>query len=483
MKSVFRKILSGVVAFILMITTLSACGEQVSLLEFIDTDSGSESYEGFVLDLLQLEVGDIAAISLTKGNLFGYPNNTTLCDAAVKRLSDVEKKLNCTINLQYDDIEQEELIMRYMGNNINYDAVYSADHDGTLEGADAGIFLALEDYMDYADLKNTSKYGEANVQEIVSFKGSIYGLCPITWPYKQPRTFGIMVFNMDPISQYGKVDPKEFLENNLWNWDALEEIITTYHVVDGNKEIKAMAARNFDLARLLVQSNGVELAQFDSNGEIIRNYGSENMMEALQWYKDVVMTNNDAFSKSMTSDSMDQTSVAEEICLGNAMCGITATDLVYYKIIYDAKNISMMPFPSGPRGEYGKWTGIIEGQECFSVFKNTDEPEIVITILDEICEPLEGYETEEDLLNYIGGSVLYNNEDAEIILNVHDHARYSYWSETLGSTNINSFYRSASSNLNEKSPMQVVEEFKSKIVDYVEEYMVPNMPIYDIINK
>ncbi len=483
MKNFFRKILACTVVLVMVISTLVACGEKVSLLEFIDSSEDSVSYEGYVLNLLQLEVGDIAAISLTEGNLFGYPNNTTLCDAAVKRLSDVENELKCTINLQYEDIEQEDLIMRYMGNNIDYDAVYSADHDGTLEGADAGIFLALEDYMDYADLKNTSKYGEANVQEIVSFKGSIYGLCPITWPYKQPRTFGIMVFNMDPISQYGKVNPKEFLENGTWNWDALEEIITTYHVVEGDKEIKAMAARNFDLARLLVQSNGVELAQFDSNGDIIRNYGSDNMLEALQWYKDVVMTNNSAFSKDMSSDSMDQTKVAEEICYGNAMCGITATDLVYYKIIYDAKNISTMPFPSGPRGEYGKWTGIIEGQECFSVFKNTDEPEIAITILDMICEPLEGYETEELLLDYIGESVLYNKEDAEIILNVHDYARYSYWSETLGSTNINTFYRSASSNLNEKTPAQVVEEFRSQILDYVEEYMVPNMPIYDIINK
>ncbi|MBQ2915713.1 MAG: hypothetical protein IJE51_02875 [Clostridia bacterium] len=481
MKHIFKRIAALSAASLISVSALTACAEEVMLLDFIDQTGGSATFGGFELQLLQLQEVDTGSGDLSEGNLFGYPATTTLSDAAYKRISDVEAAYDCKINISYEDIEQEDLILRYMGNNIKYDAMYSADHDGALEAADSGILLPLEDYMDYANLLNTEKYGAVNVQEIVSFHGSIYGLCPVSWPYKQPRTIGLMVYNMDPISQYGKLNPKEFLENGTWNWDALEAIIKDYYVLEGEKEIHSLAARNFDFARLLAQSNGVELAQLDSNGELVLNYGSEAQIEALQWYKDVVSENIDAFEGNFfSSNALSWTNVADAICEGTSMCGITAPDILYYDIIYRAKNIAVTPFPCGPRGDYGEWTGIIEGQECFAVFKNTDEPEIVISIIDKICEPLEGFETYESLVDFIGNSVLYSVEDAEIVLNLHDFARYSYWSEEH-SININDLYRDASSMLDEKTPAQIIGEYQTKIPQYLEDYIIPNLPIYDII--
>lgn len=482
MQNLSKKIVSFIILAATFVSTLTACGsDNVSLIEFIDSNAGKTSFGGYELKLLQLREVDTGTGDLSEGNIFGYLATTTLNDAAVKRVSDVEKALDCKINITYDDIEQGDLILRYMANNLNYDAMYSADHDGALEAAGSGILLALEDYMDYANLLNTEKYGAVNIQEIVSFKGSIYGLCPITWPYKQPRTIGLMVYNMDLINQNGKVNPKEFIENDAWNWDALETIIRDYHVIDGDKEINSIATRNFDFARLLAQSNGVELAQLDENRELVLNYGSEAQIEALQWYKDVATNYQDAFEKEIFSSSaLSWGNVADAICNGTSMCGITAPDILYYNIIYNAANITVTPFPCGPKGTYGKWTGVIEGQECFSVFKNTDEPETVISILDAICEPLEGYETKEDLINFIGTSVLYSIEDAETVLNLHEFARYSYWSEEH-SININDLYRDASSELDTKTPAQIIGEYQTKIPEYLEDYIIPNLLIYDII--
>ena len=481
MKNTLKRLLAIALIAVISATTMTACAEKVTLLEFIDANADAVTFGGFELKLLQLEESDIGSISLSEGNLFGYPATTTLSDAAFKRVSDVENALDCKIAVSYAKIAQEDLIIRYMGDNLHYDAMYSADHDGALEAADAGILLPLEDYMDYANLLDTEKYGAVNVQEIVSFHGSIYGLCPVTWPYKQPRTIGLMVYNMDLINQYGKINPQEYLENGTWNWDALETIIKDYYVLEGDKEIHSIAARNFDFARLLAQSNGVELAQLDSNGELVLNYGSEAHIEALQWYKDVVTENLEVFEGEFFSGNpLSWTDVAEAIIDGTSMCGITAPDILYYKIIYEASNIAVTPFPCGPRGTYGEWTGVIEGQECFAVFKNTDEPEIVISILDAICEPLEGFETEEQLLDYIGNSVLYSVEDAEIVLNLHDFARYSYWSEEK-SININDLYRDASSQLDEKTPAQIIGEYQTQISQYLEDYIIPNLPIYEII--
>lgn len=481
MKNTLKRLFAIALVAIMSVTAMTACAEEVTLLEFIDPDAGSRTFGGYELKLLQLEEVDTGSGDLSEGNIFGYPATTTLNDAAMKRISDVETELDCKINISYQNIEQEDLILRYMADNLRYDAMYSADHDGALEAADAGILLPLEDYMDYADLLDTDKYGTVNVQEIVSFHGSIYGLCPITWPYKQPRTIGLMVYNMDLINQYGKVNPKEYLENGTWNWDALETIIKDYYVVEGDKEIHSLATRNFDFARLLAQSNGVELAQLDANGELVLNYGSAAHIEALQWYKDVVTANADAFEGDIFSSStLTWKKVAEAICEDTSMCGITAPDILYYDIIYNAANITVTPFPCGPQGTYGEWTGVVEGQECFAVFNNVAEPETVVSILDAVCEPLEGFETEESLIEYIGTSVLYSIEDAEIVLNLHDFARYSYWSEEH-SININDLYRDASSELDTKTPAQIIGEYQTQIPQYLEDYVIPNLPIYDII--
>ncbi len=481
MKKTLKKLFAIALMAIMSVTVMTACAEPATLLSFIDPNGDTRTFGGYELKLLQLQEVDTGTGDLSEGNLFGYPATTTLSDAAFKRIADVESSLDCDITVTYDNIEQGDLILRYMANNLSYDAMYSADHDGALDAADSGILLPLEDYMDYANLLNAEKYGSVKVQEIVSFHGSIYGLCPVSWPYKQPRTIGLMVYNMDLINQYGKTSPKEYLENGTWNWDALKSIIENYYVVEGDKEIHSLAARNFDFARLLAQSNGVELAQLDANGELVLNYGSEAHLEALQWYKDVVSANVDAFEGDIFSGStLGWDDVAEAICEGTSMCGITAPDILYYDIIYNAENIAVTPFPCGPRGEYGKWTGVIEGQECFAVFNNVDEPETVISILDAICEPFEEYKTKEQLIDFIGNSVLYSVEDAEIVLNLHEFARYSYWSEEH-SININDLYRDASSELDSKTPAQLIGEYQTQIPQYLEDYIIPNLPIYDII--
>jgi hypothetical protein len=97
--------------------------------------------------------------------------------------------------------------------------------------------LPVELYGDYIDFTNTEKYGAANIAEVNSFNGSIYGVSPITWIYKQPRSIGLTVFNMDLVSTYGKANPREYLEKNEWTWETFEHVVDDYYVKELQRPI------------------------------------------------------------------------------------------------------------------------------------------------------------------------------------------------------------------------------------------------------
>lgn len=479
MKSKFKRVMTIAVLAFMTLSILTACGEDTTLIPFLDKNSGKANFEDYEFNLMQTVRTDNSGGVISNENVFGYEVTTTPNDAALKRISDIESLLNCDINIETTNYEADILVSRSLSNNLKYEAVYSTSNYLTVDFARSKILLPVEQYGDYIDFTNPEKYGGVNVAEVNSFKGSVYGVSPVSWVFKQPRSVGLTVFNMGLVESYGKTNPREFLEKGEWTWETFEHIIDDYYIHEGDKEIYSLATRSFDFNRLAALSNGVKYADISADGTALQDYYSGKLTEAFDWYADLARNYADHFAISMTSETMDWPDVEESFCeKQNSMACITAPNVLFYDIIYEVPKYAVLPFPSGPQGVYGDWAAIIEAAESFSVFMAAQQPEFAFQIIDMLCEPLEGFETEDSVISYLGSSVLYSIEDAEIVYSLKNNGQYTYWPH--GEWSIGDFYGDHCVRCLTSTVSELLGQERDRFKSYLEEFVKPNLAIYDL---
>lgn len=466
------RIVSFILSMLLLISVISACGSATTLMPFIAEDADKLNLDGYVFSFMQTD-GNYE-------NVFGYKATTVLSDAVLKRMSDIEQELNCKIEVGKNAYGADILLSKYMGGNLGFEAMYSTNNNQALiDAASCHILLPIEEYGDYIDYLNTEKYGDVNIAEINSYQGSIYGVTPIQWVHNEPVCIGLVVFNMGLVEQYGKTAPRELYENEKWTWDSFEHIVADYCVLDGENKIYSLAARSLDVLKLAALGNGVKYADIDADGSTMKTILSDNMAEACSWYFDLATNYAENFALSMTTADFSWAHVSEHFStLQDTMVCVTAPNVLFGTIVYEVEKYSILPFPTGPRGEYGEWPSVLEGASTFSVFGTAKEPEIAFKIIDMLSEPFDGYETKEKVIDYIATNVLYSREDTEIVLDLKYNGQYTYW--TQGTGFIGTFYRDLVNESLRITSAGVIEANKTKLATYLEDYVVPNIDIYKL---
>ncbi|MBQ2880777.1 MAG: hypothetical protein IJE40_00765 [Clostridia bacterium] len=484
MKSTLNRILVLLLSMLLSVVILSSCAQEITLMNFLQ-----EGTEGLVLDDFICTIGmsihsDSTGLVIDENNPFGYKENTDLADAVLERISDIEKAEGCDIVLSVLEDEWELLSVKLMADNVQQDVLYSPSHALMKHQAEAGYLEIVDEYSSYIDYKNTEKYGTANIQEMNAVNGHIYAVSPISWMYKQPRALELLVFNDDLMKKYATPDPKEFIENGTWNWDAFETVIAESSNADGDNSVYSLAARGMDVVKLLAYGNGVRLAYETENG-YATDFGADNLIEAVQFYYDL----REKYTDNFTPDMGDWPDIIEAFTVEqNSVACLTAASILYNDIVYEVQNYSVAPFPTGPKGEYGKWPSAIEATESFSVFYTALDPEADFAIIDMLCEPFTGFETEQDRFEYLSSNVVYTYEDAEYAMNTYKNGTYTYWTFSDNSDNgfddlwRAGFAKGAIDGDDPRSIAVVLEELKDIYPALIEDYMVPNFPIYELID-
>ncbi|MBQ2915716.1 MAG: hypothetical protein IJE51_02890 [Clostridia bacterium] len=463
MKNAFKRITAFLISAILMLSVLTACGETATLIPFTTETSAELNLNGY-----KLNVADYIS---SKGFTFmSYKENTNLYDAAIQRFSDVEDELNCEINMIETDYQITDLISMLLAGNVKYEAFYGS-HGDLHDIAQGDLVIPASDYPDIIDVRNYDKYGTPSIQECNSYNGKIVILSPVSWLYRQPSALELLVFNMDHVNRFGKTDPREFLENGTWNWDALEHVISDYYIKEDESEIYSLVCRGFDMLKLLCLGNGVSFTYKDSDGNVKSDFGQPNMLEAIDFYGRL---ENEYSDRYLDKDSWEYL-VESFVELQNSMACLTAAWQLYEDISYEVKNYSVLPFPTGPQGEYGIWPSAVEGMQGFEVLNGCDEPEFAFRIIDMICEPLDGYETEEARLEFLTSNVLYDIQDAEIVMNTHKNGTYSYWKAEIGNFQPDTLWREIAKN--NRPASEVIDMYSNLFNQAIEEYMTPNLEI------
>lgn len=468
-----RKILIPVMSVLLvfLLVCCSASGESFSELSY--DDSETLSLEGYTCRIKQHTSNDQPTLSnMGDGNPFGFISSTVSADEALERIREIEDKLSCTIVLNAVDTGSNAIAFDIISGGYQGEIIYTASQSVSTELKNMGALYPL-DHISTLDLSDP-KYGGPNVHECHALDGLVYGVCPINWLYKQPRTIGVFVFNNELGNRYGLANPTEYLETGTWSWAAIEEVLVSHTIDDGSMSYTALACRFFDFIKMAVFGNGCEICYYDQGGNLKTDITGDNALEAYEWCKKLATEFGDCFTYGTRNIDWAETTAA--LIDETSMISLTANSIVYENFIWEMNDTTMMPFPNGPKAEYGSWSSIIEASDSFAVYLTAKEPDaggLIITMLSDGLKSTPDYDA---LCQYMADSVLNNIQDARILMDLYKYGRYSYWN----GTNVDEYWRGfVDGQIVNKSISQLIGSKESVLMNILEKNVAPNIVIFE----
>jgi len=469
MKKIFAVLF--VVALIFTVSCAEKSSETVPENDMNDTGKLT-GYECIIVQHTQVD--NSALSQMSEGNPLGYPANTTLADDVAKRIADIEEKYECTVTLKYESTSTSTIAATALIGDYYGEAIFSGSHDVTHTLMKNLILYPLEE-IDEIKITDVDMWGGANVIEVHAQNGHAYAVCPMNWLYKQPRSISIFVINNMLEKQYGVTNPREYIENGNWTWESLETTLREHTVVDGENTVYGLACRFFDFIKLAVLGNGCRGTYKNSDGQIVFDYTSDKALEGFQWVKDVVLEYGDCFEYG-TKGECDWPHTTSSFIAGKSMMDLTSPSVLYTQLIYEVDEFSVIPFPTGPSGTYGEWPSVLESADSFSIFYNAKEPEACATVLYALCQPLDSYGSRDGMIDYLASNVVFDELDAEVLVNAHKNGKYSYW----WGRDTDSFWRAFQDGAILTKSITEIFQKKSHMLDViVEDLMAPNCGIED----
>lgn len=455
-----KRIISCLMILFLTIGTCS-CGQEQEEEFDLDIDS---LYDGGTVDLEGYECIIIQSFDLEQP--FCYPLDTLMADSVLKRMSDIEKELNCIITLTAEPNS-------YLGGTITkvYSGVHVADIGYTHQPSglvQASVLHPLDVLKDYIDYMDSDKFGSLGMLEMGMKNGVPYTVAPVAWPGKQMSyAYNIFSVNEDLISRYGKVDPREYVENGEWTWATFENVLPEYKIDDG--DFSAIAV-NFTWSLVdLAYTNGASLLEVDDAGNASPALDSEAIAETFDWFSNLYKRYPDCIG-TLGYSEMTSGFLAGEIVMAQ-----TSFSHMMGDIVYEMGNYGVVPMPCGPRGTYGVWPSAFSDFDSFGIYINAKEPEGAAMIISRMCDPIEGYETLEDIQDYASG-IFYDSRDVEFFTTYLKNTRWNYW--TVGIFDY--FGKAKDAAIKGSSSAEIIEKYAPAASELVKEYVVPN---YEFIKQ
>lgn len=393
----------------------------------------------------------------------GYVTGTNFADMALERKKDVENRLNCVIDIEYDS-NALNLHQAAVMTGTEYSDMITGGN--TLSGLiRAGYFTGLSSYL---DVENTFKWGAPINLASGAWKNDVYAVCPNSWPelFLASASYPIVV-NEGLVARYGLEDPREFVEAGIWNWDKFEECLHAYTVHDGENTVYGFMTHPPYFGVSMILSNGVTFTQIE-NGKVSCGIYSENGRIALERARAIKYeTCADCIHPS--EDCYFQT--GRELFLSNAAVLYTSRgdDLLSGtgSIIYNYADIGIIPYPYGPNGKPGVYYGYNQGlYYATCITSNVSDAFAAAKILSAMYEPFDGYETKEKMIDYMSTQIFSDERDARIYYSIMENTEYGYYNEG-GRQAIDNIFVSV------KSVSEVLESFEEKYDDLLTNYMEP----------
>ncbi|MBQ6172153.1 MAG: hypothetical protein IJK34_05910 [Clostridia bacterium] len=419
--------------FILVFMIFSLCScqqtEPETVPEYSD-DVGEVDYKGaeFVFALRNEEHS-------TGEEYLGYVVNTEFSDLAIKRKKEVESKYNVKITEDTSGSDIGYLIpATSLSGSVPYDAIQSASNpiSGLVRGGYLYDITTIGDIIDYL---NAGKWGTKETLKPMCWNGGLYGVIPASWPILKYRSIdGAVVVNENIINYLRETDPRELVERDEWTWKKFEELMPVYsHINDAGEEVVALETTVHWLFRTMHTTNGVPVIIKDDSGDFkLSLHDSPAVFEAMQtawnWtfgeFSTYVNVNTGDW-KVLLKNFIDGRSVLT-IMNGTDLCGSENS------IAFSMDNFGVVPFPHGPNGTVEN-TGstITETRFVTSIPALCKEPVMSAVILNAIYEPLDGYDNEESIIDYLRKQYFFDDRDVNNFVKMYETTLYNYRCENV----------------------------------------------------
>lgn len=361
--------------------------------------------------------------------VFGYIPNSVFADTAMERKKQVEKDLNCVIDADFmadSNIVRSNLNASLMAGSHVFDIV-TADSSSLNVFLKSGGFTPLSSLLDVTD---TEKFGSPGMLMTMCNIDDVYGVVPFAWPdllYSYARH--IFIVNEDFIAKLGETDPRDYVENNQWTWDMFEEVLPRYTFDNMGRQVYAFQSHDAYFATGMFLSNGVAMSAFE-DGNITCGVYTEAGKQALERAQEIYLRTGRDYRYPDTSTSQTRNlfingDVTMIVAFHSEVIG--GTDSIPYNTDYI---IGVVPFPQGPNATPGKYFSSYEQiPYVTSIPITANDAEACAKIISEMYEPFEGYETKDDIIDYMDDQVFFDRRDSAIIVNMIRNTEYIYFWE------------------------------------------------------
>ncbi len=459
---------------------VTACGQPVELLPFIDANS-----EGMDLKGVQINWQWLGGTRTTPVYEYGTPQY----DALLDRINDIEEKYGCILGARLpsagDDVDIDDSVryenlpaapgdftnldLQLMAGTYKYDILFQ---NGTSYKFKTGYYVPMDALSDYIDYTDSEKYGSLNLLEAAMYDGELYQVYPMNWPGFDGVEMCVAAYNKDLYKQHQLTDPHEFYENGTWTYKTFEdELLAKVNISkapEGEAQLYAFQTDEPDFYQCLIASNNVSFVKRNDDGSLSADPYSAPFINAITWGQDMI----EKYEDIILYDS--DTYAVEEYCRGEVFMGWLPTNAVTTgAIAYNDKAVfetGIMPLPAGPDAVYGEWGQMIQEIMGFCVPITSVNQEAAALIISELCEPLPNFEDRSTFLEMVFADPL----DIEIYSELGKHVKYDYTKDDneTGRAIGESFGDVATTP--GKSITEAMDMYRNMMTTFIENWMVPN---------
>lgn len=253
-----KKILCLTLVLLLSVTLLAGCGGGGDSEEPLDLSGQTFIFRSWV-----------AEASIRDENNFAHCYMPYL-----EAIEEFEQETGATV--EYVSGKDKNAMMTALSAGEAWDVLF--DYRFYADYASAGLLEPLDNYFDFSDPMFTPKYFEGR-----KFEGKIYSVNTLN-----AMELGAMNYNETLLKEKGLKTPHELMAENNWTWDTFLDLAQKVtEDTDGDGEVDRWALGNFNLQEFLFASNGVNLIDFDDEGNITVDIDNKNVMNALQFANDL----------------------------------------------------------------------------------------------------------------------------------------------------------------------------------------------------
>lgn len=405
MKNSFFKTLLIVLSVMLLLCSCTKEGDTEIFEGSFEDENAEYNLNGY--NLVYYCCGD--------GDLRNYKKDTFFYDLVQKRIGEVEKEYNCTVEIRNSTSEIIKTMQAAASGGQYLGDAFSYVGDVLNDIAAAGLLVGMKSVSDVLDITDLNKWEGKYYHETIAYNDDLYGFIPGIWPEFSYSEIGhYLVLMEDNIAKLGGTDPRDYLENRQWVWETFRKCLKDFTRVTGeDTDIYAIPATVHEFPHMYLNSNGNHLVDFDSNGNIINGYTDARAYKAMQEARDV----KEEYGYAIRPDGVP----------GSLAMTFSNSNNLLKNIAFTVENFGIVGPPSGPDVEPGYVYSEYSNIRPTSISIMTQDQTATALILNSIYEPFEGYETHEKIRNYMNESVFFDRRDCDVFFTMVEHTRYNYF--------------------------------------------------------